>query len=267
MPSFSAPSSTPPPCRRSRPSFDMPKAPSFDMPKMDAPKLDAPKLDMPKFDAPSTCPGRSPASPPRINRRGAVVAGKNSMTLWRCTRGSLPDLYGAQDRCTVVQGAVVHTCPRHRPSICPRHPLSTCRRWMRRRSTRRRSNMPKFDAPKVEAPKPDMPKFDAPQFDAPSMPSFSVRISAKLKFWRRAPSSIAGSSSTSGRDVALVARLSGTTQAPKIEAPKFDMPDAPKIDAPPFSAPQVRRTGPPRKWTFRSSTRPPRRRWTSRSRW
>ena len=50
----------------------MPKAPSFDMPKMDAPKLDAPKLDMPKFDAPSM-PSFS-ASPPRINRRGAVDA-------------------------------------------------------------------------------------------------------------------------------------------------------------------------------------------------
>ena len=46
-------------------------------------------------------------------------------------------------------------------------------------------DMPKFDAPKVEAPKMDMPKFDAP-----SMPSFSVRISAKLKLWRRVPAAL-----------------------------------------------------------------------------
>ena len=51
-------------------------------------------------------------------------------------------------------------------------------------------DMPKFDAPKVEAPKLDMPKFDAPKFDAPSMPSFSVRISAKLKLWRRVPAAL-----------------------------------------------------------------------------
>lgn len=73
MPSFSAPKLDAPSMPSFKaPSFDMPKAPSFDMPKMDAPKLDAPKLDMPKFDAPSM-PSFS-ASPPRINRRGAVDA-------------------------------------------------------------------------------------------------------------------------------------------------------------------------------------------------
>ena len=73
MPSFSAPKLDAPSMPSFKaPSFDMPKAPSFDMPKMDAPKLDAPKLDMPKFDAPSM-PSFS-ASPPRVNRRGAVDA-------------------------------------------------------------------------------------------------------------------------------------------------------------------------------------------------
>ncbi len=68
-------------------------------------------------------------------------------------------------------------------------------------------DMPKFDAPKVEAPKMDMPKFDAPKFDAPSMPSFSVRISAKLKFSRRAPAALLDHDFHAIDATSLVARL------------------------------------------------------------
>ena len=68
-------------------------------------------------------------------------------------------------------------------------------------------DMPKFDAPKVEAPKMDMPKFDAPKFDAPSMPSFSVRISAKLNLWRRVPATLLDHNFHTIDATSLVARL------------------------------------------------------------
>lgn len=68
-------------------------------------------------------------------------------------------------------------------------------------------DMPKFDAPKMEAPKMDMPKFDAPKFDAPSMPSFSVRISAKLKLWRRVPAALLDHHFHAIDATSLVARL------------------------------------------------------------